>query len=67
MKERTYKRYGTACAVVWLVVLAVTTRSADPDKQRTIRVVCGGWWLGWLSATIARHVYPPPRRWRAPS
>jgi hypothetical protein len=26
----------------------------------TFSLVCGGWWIGWLSATIARSVYPPP-------
>jgi hypothetical protein len=25
-------------------------------------VVFGGWVIGWLSATIARIVYPPPKR-----
>jgi hypothetical protein len=25
------------------------------------------WWLGWLSATITRQVYPPPHRGEAPS
>jgi hypothetical protein len=24
-------------------------------------MVFGGWWIGWLSATIARAVYPPPK------
>jgi hypothetical protein len=23
--------------------------------------MCAGWRLGWLSTTIARQVYPPPR------
>jgi hypothetical protein len=25
-------------------------------------LVFAGWWIGWLSATIARAVYPPPKR-----
>jgi hypothetical protein len=24
--------------------------------------VCAGWWSGWLSATIARRSYPPPKK-----
>jgi hypothetical protein len=46
--------------LVWLIVLAIATR-ADDSKRRTIQLTCAGWWLGWLSATIARQVYPPPR------
>jgi hypothetical protein len=23
--------------------------------------VCGGWWIGWTSATIARAGYRPPK------
>jgi hypothetical protein len=33
------------------------------DILRTVVVLCGGWWIGWISATIARAVYPPAR-WR---
>lgn len=65
--RRTYTAYGIACAVVWLVVLAIAGAAADESKRRAIRLTCGGWWLGWLSATIARQVYPPPRRWQTPS
>ncbi len=64
---KSYPAYGIGSAVAWLVVLAITTRTADEKKRRTIRLACAGWWLGWLSATIARQVYPPPLRWRAPS
>jgi len=62
--HKTYTTYGIGCAMVWLVILAVTSRGDDEDKRRTIRLTCAGWWLGWLSATIARYVYPPPGRWR---
>ena len=34
------------------------------NTGHTIVLVFGGWALGWLSATIARYVYPPPARWR---
>lgn len=64
-RSKTYAGYSVASAVAWLVVLAAAAGVADDSKQRSIRVTCAGWWIGWLSATIARWVYPPPRRWRA--
>ncbi len=65
IRRRTYAAYSIASAVVWLIILGISARIADENKRRTIRLTCAGWWLGWLSATIARHVYPPPPRWRA--
>jgi hypothetical protein len=58
----SYGRYGVGCALAWLVALAVAARVPDEGKRRAVRITCAGWWLGWLSATIARQVYPPPGR-----
>jgi hypothetical protein len=41
----------------------LATDSATRNKFLT---VFGGWAIGWLSATIARAVYPPPRRHLGP-
>lgn len=58
-QRNSYTAYGIGCAVVWAVLLGVSSVSAPAAKRRDIRVVAAGWWLGWLSATIARAVYPP--------
>lgn len=60
-KYRTYTAYSIACAVVWAVILAVASMRASDPTRHTLVVVLGGWWIGWLSATIARAVYPPPK------
>jgi hypothetical protein len=57
----TYTAYSIACFLVWAVILAVVSVRASSDTQRVIFTVFGGWTIGWLSATIARAVYPPPR------
>ncbi|HEY5356795.1 MAG TPA: hypothetical protein VIJ82_03765 [Streptosporangiaceae bacterium] len=44
-------------AVVWAILAA--------DKKvplSYIFVIFFGWCIGWLSATIARAVYPPPKK-----
>jgi hypothetical protein len=63
MKPRsgTYTTYSIACGVVWAVILVVTASIGSENKRDTLLLVCGGWAMGWLSATIARAVYPPPK------
>jgi hypothetical protein len=58
----TYTAYSIACAIVWAVILAVVATAGDATSRHTFLLVCGGWAIGWLSATIARGVYPPPKR-----
>ena len=67
MKERlndTYTGYSVGCAVVWAVILLIAQRRLDSQYRNMLRLVCGGWWSGWTSATIARTGYPPPKRLR---
>ncbi len=61
-RSNTYTSYSIACAIVWAVILAGVSAVADGATRRTYMLVFGGWVIGWLSATIARAVYPPPKR-----
>ena len=61
---KTYTAYSIGCAVVWAVILAVVTSEASKDTAHTFLLLFGGCVIGWLSATIARAVYPPPKWWR---
>ena len=65
--RNTYTGYSIGCAIVWAIILAVTSAEASDAFRRTIMLVFGGWVIGWLSATIARAVYPPPKRTATPS
>ena len=57
----TYTGYSIGCAVVWSVILIVARRRLGTQDQKMLRLVCGGWWIGWTSATIARTGFPPPK------
>jgi hypothetical protein len=59
--KNTYMGYSIACAAVWTVILAVVSTEADDATRSKFLVFFGGWAIGWLSATIARAVYPPPK------
>jgi hypothetical protein len=60
----TYLGYSIACAVVWTVILASVWTNAGDATRHTFAVFFGGWAIGWLSASIGRVVYPPPKRRR---
>jgi hypothetical protein len=57
----SYTAYSISCAIVWAVILAAVSALADDKTTHTYVLVFGGWVIGWLSATIARAVYPPPK------
>lgn len=60
-RSNSYAAYSIGCAGVWGAILIVARRRLDSQAWNTLRLVCGGWWMGWTSATIARIVYPPPK------
>jgi len=59
-QRNTYTTYSIGCASVWGVILLLGRRRLDSQTWNTLRIVCGGWWIGWTSATIARVGFPPP-------
>jgi hypothetical protein len=64
--SNTYTGYSIGCAIVWAVILAGVSSTADNATRHTFVLIFGGWVIGWLSATIARVVYPPPKRHLGP-
>jgi uncharacterized membrane protein YjjB (DUF3815 family) len=63
VRRRSYAVYSIGIGIVWAVLLTVTLLNAA-DRHRNIPLVLAGFAIGWLSATIARFVYPPPKKWR---
>lgn len=57
-----YTTYSIGCVIVWTAILGVLAALGEKKKLRRILPVFGGWWMGWTSATIARSVYPSPKR-----
>jgi hypothetical protein len=57
----TYVGYSIACALVWAVIVAGVFTQAGGGSRHTFAVFFGGWAIGWLSASIGRLVYPPPK------
>ena len=62
-KYRNYWVYSIGCFAVWAILLAVVAAKGNNPTPDTILLVFGGWAIAWVSTTIARYVYPPPKRW----
>ena len=61
---RTYTAYSIGCAIVWIVLIAIGIARGKSSPEHSVLFVILGWALGWTSATIARYVYPPPKKYR---
>ncbi|HYB30834.1 MAG TPA: hypothetical protein VEF89_29840 [Solirubrobacteraceae bacterium] len=62
LQRDTYTTYSIGCAGVWGTILLLGRHRLDARTWNTLRLVCGGWWMGWTSATIARIGFPPPKQ-----
>jgi len=63
LRFRNYWVYSTGLAVVWAVALLLALAVGGTQRAQTFLLVFSGFCIGWVSTTIARYVYPPPKRW----
>ena len=62
--RNTYTGYSIGVAIAWAVRLVFAWAFEPADKRRRTILVFLGFLIGWVSATIARQVYPPPMKYR---
>jgi hypothetical protein len=60
----TYTGYAIGCAVVWALIWLSAPRLAKKETLDKLKIVFPAWLMGWTSATIARYLYPPPKKKR---
>jgi len=60
---RNYWTYSIGLVIAWAVVLILALTIRGREGAQTYLLVFGGFCIGWVSTTIARYVYPPPKRW----
>lgn len=61
--RRNYWVYSIGLAVVWALILLLVGL-VFPARLPAFAFVFGGFAICWISATIARYVYPPPSKWK---
>jgi hypothetical protein len=65
LRYKNYWVYSTGLAIAWAVVLLLALVLRGREGAQPILLVFFGFVIGWVSTTIARYVYPPPKRWGA--
>jgi hypothetical protein len=63
LRCRSYWCYSAGCAIAWAVVLTLELTIRKGESAQLILLVFLGFCISWVSTTIARYVYPPPKRW----
>lgn len=60
---RNFWIYSAGLAVSWAIVFILVSSTRGGGGVHALLPVFGGFCIGWISTTIARYVYPPPKRW----
>lgn len=60
-RTRTYTAYRIGVGIAGAILLVVASLLAPAGKRKNVFLVFCGFGIGWVSATIARYVYPPRR------
>jgi hypothetical protein len=63
LRFRNYWIYSAGLAIVWALVLILARTIRGSEGAQTTQLVFFGFCIAWVSTTIARYVYPPPKRW----
>jgi hypothetical protein len=61
--RRSYWIYSIGLAIAWVIVLILRFILAGPQAEDIVLYLFAGFAIAWIAETIARSVYPPPRRW----
>jgi hypothetical protein len=67
LRARNFWTYSASLAITWAIVLILVRLIRGSASMQTFLLVFGGYCIGWLATTIARYVYPPPKRWGSTS
>ncbi|MBN9748435.1 MULTISPECIES: hypothetical protein [unclassified Amycolatopsis] len=62
-RYRNYWTYSVGLLVAWGLVFLLTGLLRGGHEVQLVLPVFGGFCIGWVSTTIARYVYPPPKQW----
>ena len=62
-RYRNYWIYSAGLFIAWVIALSIAETIRGSQGAQPYFLVFGGYCLGWVSTTIARYIYPPPKNW----
>jgi hypothetical protein len=62
-RYRNYWIYSAGLAIAWVFVLLLALAFGGRERAQMLLLVFFGFCICWVSETIARYIYPPPKRW----
>ncbi len=63
IRFRNFWTYSVGLAIAWVIALILILLIRGSEQAQRALLVFYGYCIGWVSTTIARYVYPPPKRW----
>jgi len=57
-RRKSYRAYSVGLVIAWTIALRLIWWLKGRAAFESASKVCMGFFLGWLSATIARYLYP---------
>jgi hypothetical protein len=63
LRCRNYWCYSAGTAIAWAVEMLLVRTIRGREGAQLNLLVFYGFCIGWVSTTIARYIYPPPKRW----
>lgn len=61
-RMNTYTAFSIGTFIAWAVIWAVLGATEKKVTLGYIFAIFCGWCIGWATATIARALYPPPKK-----
>jgi hypothetical protein len=63
LRCRNYWCYSAGTAIAWAVEMILIRTIRGREGAQLNLLVFYGFCIGWVSTTIARYIYPQPKRW----
>jgi hypothetical protein len=61
-RMNTYTAFSIGTFIAWAVIWAILGATEKKVTLGYIFAIFFGWCIGWATATIARALYPPPKK-----
>ena len=61
-RMNTYTAYSIGVFIAWGAVWVIAAATVKKEDLAYVFAIFVGYCIGWFSATIARALYPPPKK-----